>query len=221
MAGGKGSRRRRAARGVGKASAAGEGASVEAGSAKRKAVAEVEAVAGHLAPPLKEYAFGPEAGEEEDAGTGDYAATAVALSDGDAAGEKTPRPANRMSMREIRWIVNHEPTRKPNRYEELRRSNPSLIPLQWEEMDEDRRNLYFGAHMFYMLHASLPELQAWVRHELETKRYVEMDDDWIRRRKESEAILEEVRAKIEAMCMYETVDEDDDDESDDDDEFYR
>ncbi|CAL4986779.1 unnamed protein product [Urochloa decumbens] len=226
MAGGKSSRRRRAARGV---AAAGEGAIAQAGSAKRKAVAEVEAVAGHLAPPLKEYAFDPEGLEEEVvAGAGGYAAaTAVAVADdGNAAGEKPPRPqaANRMSMREVQWILNHEPTCEPtNRYVELMRSNPTLIPPQWEEMDEDMRNLYFGAHMFFVLDASFPELQAWVRRELETKGYVEMDDDWIRRRKEAEQILEELRAEIEAICMYDTLDEDDDDDSDydDDDEFYR
>ncbi|CAO2149639.1 unnamed protein product [Urochloa humidicola] len=223
MAGGKSSCRRRAARGVA-AAAAGEEAIVEVGSTKRKAVVEVEVVAGYLAPPLKEYAFSPEAGEEVASYmVGDDNAATVAVADGNLVGEKPPRPASRMSMAEILWILDHDPTRRPSRYEELRRSNQSLIPPSWEEMDEDTRNLYFGAHKFYSMGASFLELQTWVRHEMETKGYVEMDDDWIRRRKESEAILEESRAKIEDMCMYETVDEDDDDESDygDDDEFYR
>ena len=65
--------------------------------------------------------------------------------------------------------------------------------------------------------------QERVRHELETKGYVEMDDDGVRRKAEVNAIEEELMKKIEGMLLYLTEGNDEDDESnyddDDDDEF--
>ncbi|KAF8700208.1 hypothetical protein HU200_034585 [Digitaria exilis] len=151
---------------------------------------------------------------------------------GNAASKKPPRPENRMSMREIRSILNPKPSRWPSPYQELRESNPSL------EMDDARRSLYARANEYLKMEEKDLQLREWVRKEMETKGYVEMDDDWVRRRAEASAIMEETMKKARALLLnedddeetmkkmralltYDTEEEDDDDENnyDGDDEF--
>lgn len=139
--------------------------------------------------------------------------------------QKPRRPENRMSMREIRSILNPKPpTQWPSPYHELRESNPSLIPLAGEEMDDERRKLYARAKEFRRMEEEDVKLQVWVRNEMETKGYVEMDEDWVRRRAEVSAMIEETMKKAHALLINDTEEEDSDDESDsdddEDDEFY-
>nr|CAB3503023.1 unnamed protein product [Digitaria exilis] len=121
------------------------------------------------------------------------------------------------------------PTQWPSPYHELRESNPSLVPLTGEEMDDERRELYATAKEFQRMEEDDAKLREWVRNEMETKRYVEMDDDWVRRRAEVSAIAEEAMKKARALLINDTEEEDSDDENDcgggdndddDDGEFY-
>ena len=102
---------------------------------------------------------------------------------------------------------------------------PSLVPLPGEEMDDAKMKLYSQANEIRSMDKRNKELQERVRHELETKGYVEMDDDWVRRKAEVNAIEEELMKKVEGMLLYLTEGNDEDDESsdgdddDDDDEF--
>ena len=207
MAGGEGSRRGCATGGV--EAVTGEGGVREASSAKRKAETETETVAGHLAPPLKECAT-----VGEDAG----GATAVAVA------VNAAPPENRMSIEHIRWVLNCKLIHWSRKLEELRESNPSLVPLPGEEMDDAKMKLYSQANEIRSMDERNKELQERVRHELETKGYIEMDDDWVRRKAEVNAIEEELMKKVEGMLLYLTEGSDEDDESsdgddDDDDEF--
>ncbi|KAL6653944.1 hypothetical protein ACP70R_007409 [Stipagrostis hirtigluma subsp. patula] len=139
---------------------------------------------------------------------------------GCAEGEKPPGPKHLMSEREIRWILNRKPMDPPSRYQALKQSNPDLTPPPGEAMDEEKERLYFLANAFDCMEERFPKLQEWVRQELDTKGFVEMDDDWVQlqRRAEVQAALEEGWKKIEALLLSESEDEDDNDESDYDDE---
>nr|CAB3502592.1 unnamed protein product [Digitaria exilis] len=65
-----------------------------------------------------------------------------------------------MSMREIRSILNPKPpTQWPSPYHELRESNPSLVPLPGEEMDDKRRELYATAKEFQWMEEDDAKLQ--------------------------------------------------------------
>ncbi|KAF8700210.1 hypothetical protein HU200_034587 [Digitaria exilis] len=133
-----------------------------------------------------------------------------------------------MSMRQIRSILNPKPpTPWPSPYHELRESNLSLVPLPGEEMDDERRELYATAKEFQRMEEDDAKLREWVRNEVETKGYVEMDDDWVRRRAEVSAIAGEAMKKARALLINDTEEEDDsddesdyDDDDDGDDEFY-
>ncbi|XP_062181805.1 uncharacterized protein LOC133886091 [Phragmites australis] len=152
-------------------------------------------------------------------------ATAVAKAENAAGGavEKHPGPKNRMSNSDIRWFLAHKPMAGPRHYRALKESNPDLKPLPGEEMDESRERLYFMTKAFYEMEENYPKMQAWIREELKTKGYVEVDDDWVRGRAEAKAAVEEAWKKIDAMLLSETEEEDDDDDDesdyDDDDEF--
>ena len=133
-------------------------------------------------------------------------------------------PENRVSVGQIRWILNYKPISCPRKLEELRESNPSLVPLPGEEMDDAKRKLYSQANEIRSMDEWYNVLQERVRHELETKGYVEVDDDHMRRKAEVNAIEEELMKKVEGMLLYLTEGNDEDDESsdgddDDDDEF--
>ena len=93
-------------------------------------------------------------------------------------------------------------------------------------MDDAKMKLYSQANEIRSMDKRNKELQERVRHELETKGYIEMDDDWVRRKAEVNAIEEELMKKVEGMLLYLTEgnDEDDkssdsDDDDDDDNEF--
>ena len=85
--------------------------------------------------------------------------------------------------------------------------------------------LYSQANEIRSMDERYKVLQERVRHELETKGYVEVDDDHMRRKAEVNAIEEELMKKVEGMLLYLTEGNDEDDESsdgdddDDDDEF--
>ncbi|TVU24425.1 hypothetical protein EJB05_26859, partial [Eragrostis curvula] len=211
MAGGEGAPMRCTAGGVGAAGVVAEGRAMESCAAKRKA--GEAASGGQLLGPVKECTTRRKA--EEASGCA-VMATAVAKAE-DAAGEKPPAQKHRMSDKEIRWILARKPSAGPSHYRALKESNPDLTPPPEEEMDESKKNLYFMAKAFYRMEENYPKQQEWVRQELETKGYVELDEDLVRRRAEVQAAVEEEWKKIEALLLSETEGEDDDDESDDDD----
>ncbi|KAJ1276274.1 hypothetical protein BS78_05G202500 [Paspalum vaginatum] len=150
------------------------------------------------------------------------AATPVAEASS-AAGEKPPGPKHVMPKRDIRRILSFEPmAAAPRVYEALKLSNPDLVPSPEEEMDEAKSRLYRGARAFY---EDFPKLQERVRQELQTKGYVEVDDEWVKGQAAAQASIDEPQKRIDELLLEypQTEDEDDDDDShsdySDEDEF--
>lgn len=129
-------------------------------------------------------------------------ASAAAAACADA--EKAAGVKNRLSAKDIRWILAQKPEAPPPTYQALKRSNPELVPRPGEE-EEDKRlcGLYVLARAFYEVEERLPQLQEWVRSELKNKGHVEVDDDWFRRTAEAQARIDRgwprARAKIDAL----------------------
>ncbi|CAO2142299.1 unnamed protein product [Urochloa humidicola] len=192
---------------------AGDGRKMESLSTKRKTT-EGTVCGGQLFAPLleelankKKTADGSAAAEEEKA----------------AAAQKPPGPKARMPDREIRRILSRKPVPAPPEFEALKQTNPDLAPLPGEEMDDKKEDLFFRAKVYYCMEERFPKLQEWVRQELATKGYVEMDDDWVRRRAEAAEAFEEGRKEIEKRVKELGFSEDEmdfllDSDSDDDEE---
>ncbi|GJN25691.1 hypothetical protein PR202_gb13553 [Eleusine coracana subsp. coracana] len=94
-------------------------------------------------------------------------AVAVAVAKAESAAgstaNKTRKPNNRMSTRDIRWILAHKPSAGPSHYQALKESNPDLTPSPEEEMDESRAEAQAAVE------------EAW--KEIETMLLSETEDD--------------------------------------------
>ncbi|XP_039824973.1 uncharacterized protein LOC120686840 [Panicum virgatum] len=113
----------------------------------------------------------------------------------------------RLSKGDIRWILRRKPLAPPDRFVALKQSNPELVPLPDEEVDEDKRRLYRLAKGFYEMEEMFPRLQEWVRAELNRKGYVELDDESAKRRAEAQAVVDRewpaIEARIKALVVSE------------------
>ncbi|KAF8673249.1 hypothetical protein HU200_048802 [Digitaria exilis] len=181
-----------------------------AGDGMKRKTAEETVCGGQVfAPLIAELAKKKKKAADEDADVAEDAAIA---------GDKMPPPGQkaRMSEKEIRSILSWKPMSAPRHYEALKESSPDLTPLPDEEMDEERESLFLGAKIFYCMQERYPKMQEWIRQELETKGYVEMDDDWVRRRAEAQQAVEEGRKEIEKTIQELQFSEDDFDYDDDD-----
>ena len=112
---------------------------------------------------------------------------------------------NRLSAKEIRWILAQKPRSPPPRYQAIKRENPELTPRPGEEGNERKMRLYILARAFYDLEESVPRLQERVRREMESKGYVEVDDEYHKRRAEKQALMDrewpEIEAKVKAIRL--------------------
>jgi len=184
MAGGDGSLRRCTAKSVAAAAAAAgpQGSSLARCSTKRKAKKEEGASSGRV---LRPRSTGRKAKEDKE-----KAAAAV---------------KNRLSAKEIRWILAQKPRPPPPRYQAIKRENPELTPRPGEEGDERKMRLYILARAFYDLEESVPRLQERVRREMESKGYVEVDDEYHKRKAEKQALIDrewpEIEAKVKAIRL--------------------
>ncbi|CAN6363361.1 unnamed protein product [Urochloa humidicola] len=105
---------------------------------------------------------------------------------------------NRLSAKEIRWILSQKPRPPPPPYQALKRGNPELTPRPREEDDRDKRTMYTLARAFYEREERLPLMQERVRGELRSKGYVEVDDEYRKRKAEVQAVIDREWAKIVA-----------------------
>lgn len=103
----------------------------------------------------------------------------------------------------------------------LKRSNPELTPRPGEEEDEGKVTMYVLARALYELEERLPKMQERVRSELRSKGYVEVDDEYHKRRAEGQAVIDREWPKIVARFKdlglseaSESSDEDDEEEED-------
>ncbi|CAN6372879.1 unnamed protein product [Urochloa humidicola] len=140
-----------------------------------------------------------------------------------AAAEKAAGVKNRLSEKEIKWFLAQKPKPPPPIYQALKRSNPELTPRPEEEGDESKVRLYFLARAFYELEERLPKMQEWVRKELESKGYVEVDDEYHERKAKVQAVIDrewpEIEAKVRAIRLSQGCDESEScDESDSEDD---
>jgi len=84
-----------------------------------------------------------------------------------------------------------KPKPPPPRYQALKRSNLELTLQPGEEgEDESKMRLYNLARVFYELEKRLPRMQEKVRWELESKGYVEVDDEYHKRKAEAQAVID-------------------------------
>jgi hypothetical protein len=104
----------------------------------------------------------------------------------------------RLSAKEIKWILAQKPLPPPARYQALKRSNPELTPRPGEDDDKDKVSLYCVARAFYEREERLPKMQERVRSELESKGYVEVDGDYLKRKAEVQAVIDREWPKIVA-----------------------
>jgi hypothetical protein len=110
--------------------------------------------------------------------------------------QKTPgKKMTRLPQEEIDSILAKvmDDERLPRDYRALKRHNPDLIPSPEEEMDEEIVSFYDLVREFYAVGEEFREFQAWVRSEYTNKGYVEVDDEFLAKRAEGEAIIEEAR----------------------------
>ncbi|CAN6363358.1 unnamed protein product [Urochloa humidicola] len=166
---------------------AGDDMAVESLLTKRKTAEEIVCGGQLFAPLLEDLASKKKAADP----------SAAAEEEKVAAAEKPPGPKARMPDREVRRILSRKPVPAPPEFEALKQTNPDLVPLPGEEMDDEKEDLFFRAKVYYCMEERFPKLQEWVRQELATKGYVEMDYDWVRRRAEAAEALEEGRKEIE------------------------
>ncbi|RLN09894.1 hypothetical protein C2845_PM11G08030 [Panicum miliaceum] len=129
---------------------------------------------------------------------------------------------NRLSAKEIRWILAQKPKPPPPRYQALKRSNPELTPRPGEEEDEAKMRLYILARAFYELEERLPRMQEKVRSELERKGYVEVDDEYRKRKAEGQAVVDwewpKIVARFKDLGLSEGSEESDSDEEEEEEE---
>ncbi|KAJ1276272.1 hypothetical protein BS78_05G202300 [Paspalum vaginatum] len=127
-----------------------------------------------------------------------------------------------MTKREIRSILAYEPAFAASVYKALKLRNPELKPSPEEETDECMCSLYSDARLFYEYGEKYPEMQERVRRELQTKGYVEVDDEWVQSRAEDQALIDETRKRIDELFLEypPTEDEDEDEDEDDSDSDY-
>ncbi|TVU24406.1 hypothetical protein EJB05_26840, partial [Eragrostis curvula] len=181
MAGGKGQVKRRT---TNSAAAIGEGTPMKGFSTKAKGAPTRR--------PLKE--CGPRVKAEEEA-----LAARVAVGE-EEAGDKKQMPESH-----VKWILAKKPMAPPARFAALKERNPDLKPLPEEEADEDLKRLYFLAKAFYDMEERMPKKQEWVREQLRTKGYVEVDDEWLKQRAEAHAVFDrewpKIQAKLDAMML--------------------
>ena len=143
--------------------------------------------------------------------------------------EKAAAVKNRLSAKEIQWILAQKPRPPPPRYQAIKRENPELTPRPGEEGNERKMRLYILARAFYDLEESVPRLQERVRSELESKGYVEVDDEYHKRKAEKQALIDrewpEIEAKVKAIRLSQgccdgsqsnSEEEEDEDEEDED-----
>ncbi|KAF8772301.1 hypothetical protein HU200_005893 [Digitaria exilis] len=97
---------------------------------------------------------------------------------------------NRLSAKEIRWILCQKAQPPPPPYQALKRSNPELTPRPGEEDDEEKMTMYVLARAFYELEERLPKMQEKVRSELKNKGYVEVDDEYHKCKAEAQAVID-------------------------------
>ena len=83
--------------------------------------------------------------------------------------------------------------RLPPDFRALKRHSPELIPSPEEEMDEELASFYDVVREFYAVGEEFREFQAWVRSDYTKNGYVEVDDEFLARRAEGRAIIEEAR----------------------------
>ncbi|TVU24427.1 hypothetical protein EJB05_26861, partial [Eragrostis curvula] len=138
-------------------------------------------------------------------------AKAGAAAAGVADGEMPPAPKHRMPMDHVRWILAQKPMTPPPCYAALKQRNPDLTPLPGEEANEDLKRLCFLAKAFYEMEERLPKTQAWVRAEMEAKGYVEVSDEWMKRKAAVHALLDrewpKIQAKLEAIVLKDKAEE--------------
>ncbi|KAL6653945.1 hypothetical protein ACP70R_007410 [Stipagrostis hirtigluma subsp. patula] len=137
---------------------------------------------------------------------------------GGAAVRPPGAPRNRLTRSEVRDILSEKPREPPPRYAALKRSNPELTPRPGEEMDEERKRLYVLTKGFYAHQERLPKLQAWVREQMEAKGYVEIDDEWAKRRADTQALLDREWPRLRAMLKAMVLEDDPEWHSDDEEE---
>ncbi|GJN25692.1 hypothetical protein PR202_gb13554 [Eleusine coracana subsp. coracana] len=135
--------------------------------------------------------------------------------------EPAAAATNRMPKDHVKWILAQKPLAPPPRYAALKKSNPDLTPRPGEEVDEERRTLYFLAKAFYEMEERFPKLQEWVREETKAKGYVEVSDEWLRDRAELNEMIDrewpKIQAKLDAIVLKQTSSHcEDDDENDSD-----
>nr|CAB3502594.1 unnamed protein product [Digitaria exilis] len=105
---------------------------------------------------------------------------------------------NRLSAKEIRWILCQKAQPPPPPYQALKRSNPELTPRPGEEDDEEKMTMYVLARAFYELEERLPKMQEKVRSELKNKGYVEVDDEYHKCKAEAQAVIDREWPKLVA-----------------------
>ncbi|CAD6256279.1 unnamed protein product [Miscanthus lutarioriparius] len=176
------------------------------GSPRRRTAKSVEAAA---TGPMRRCSTKRKSGKEEASGrmprprASGRKETAAASASACADAEKSAGVKNLLSAKDIRWILAQKPEAPPPTYQALKRSNPELVPRPGEEEDKKLCGLYVLARAFYEVEERLPKLQKWMRSELKEKGYVEVDDEWFKRKAEAQARIDRdwpsVRAKIDAL----------------------
>ena len=83
--------------------------------------------------------------------------------------------------------------RLPPDFRALKRHSPDLVPSPEEEMDEEMVSFYDVVREFYAVGEEFREFQAWVRSEYTKHGCVEVDDEFLAKRAEGRAVIEEAR----------------------------
>jgi hypothetical protein len=127
----------------------------------------------------------------------------------------------RLSAKEIKWILTQKPKPPSARYQALKRSNPELTPQPGEEDDKDKVTLYCVARVFYEREERLPKMQERVRSDLESKGYVEVDGDYLKRKAEVQVVIDrewpKMVARFKDLALSEGETETDSEEEEEDD----
>ncbi|CAM0902566.1 unnamed protein product [Alopecurus aequalis] len=101
----------------------------------------------------------------------------------------------RLPQEEINSILETvmDDDRLPPDYRALKRHSPDLIPSPEEATDEELVSFYDVVREFYAVGEEFREFQAWVRDEYAKNGYVEVDDEFLAKRAEGQAVIEEAR----------------------------
>uniref|UniRef100_A0ACD5UEI8 Uncharacterized protein n=1 Tax=Avena sativa TaxID=4498 RepID=A0ACD5UEI8_AVESA len=108
------------------------------------------------------------------------------------------RKMTRLPQEEIDSILAKvmDDDRLPPEFRALKLHSPDLIPSPEEEMDEEVVSFYDLVRELYAVGEKFREFQAWVRSEYTNKAYVEVDDEFLARRAEDRASVEEARMAV-------------------------